>query len=113
VTDPLLNVGDHPPGIGFVPVAIEFLRGEPELNHEIAGQVLRFDLAALFPPQPDQGGLVIAHDDPGVGAADKAAAVYSVDFNLLEMFWHDDPTALVLTLDCGISTCDSSTIQCL
>jgi hypothetical protein len=29
------------------------------------------------------------------------------------MFRHDNPTALVLTLDCGISTCDSSTIQYL
>jgi len=68
---------------------------------------------ALLAPEPDQGGLVITHDDPGVGAADKEAAVYSVDFNPLEMFWHDDPTALVLTLDCGISTCDNSTIRCL
>jgi len=49
---------------------------------------------ALLAPEPDQGGLVITHDDPGVGAADKEAAVYSVDFNPLEMFWHDDPTAL-------------------
>ena len=31
-------------------------------------------LAALFPPQPQQGRLVGAHDDPGVGAADEAAA---------------------------------------
>ena len=68
---------------------------------------------ALLAPEPDQGGLVITHDDPGVGAADKEAAVYSVDFELCEMIWHDDPSALVLTLDCGISTCDNSTIQCL
>src|SRR6516164_323561 len=113
MTDPLLNVGNQLPGIGFVPATIELLDREPELNHKIAGQVLRFDLAALFSPQPDQGVLVITHDDPGVGAADKKAAVYSVNFELCEMIWHDDPSALVLTLDCGISTCDNSTIQCL
>src|SRR5262249_61550767 len=86
---------------------------EPELTREIARQVLRFALPALLAPQRDQGSLIIPPDDPGVGAADKEASVYSVDFNPLEMFWHDDPTALVLTLDCGISTCDISTIQCL
>jgi len=92
-------------------LAIELLGSAPELDHEIARQVLRFDLAALLSPQPHQGVVVITHDDPGVGAADKEAAVYSVDFELCEMIWHDDPSALVLTLDCGIGTCDNSTIQ--
>ena len=45
-----------------------------ELDDEIAGQVLRLDLAALFPPEPQQGGLIIAHDDPGIRAADEVAA---------------------------------------
>ena len=30
-----------------------------------------FNFAALFPPEAKKGGLVVAHDDPGVGAADK------------------------------------------
>ena len=34
----------------------------------------RLDLAALFPPQPQEGGLIVAHDDPGVRAADERAA---------------------------------------
>ena len=71
---PLLDICDDPPGIGLVPAPVKLLGGEAELHDQIAGQVLRLDLAALFPPQPQQGGLVIAHDDPGVGAADKAAA---------------------------------------
>ena len=29
---------------------------------------------ALLPPQPEQGGFVVAHDDPGVRAADEGAA---------------------------------------
>ena len=48
---------------------------DAKLDDEIAGQVLRLDLAALFPPQPHQSRLVIAHDDPGVRAADEVAAV--------------------------------------
>ena len=48
---------------------------EPELDDEVAGKVLRLDLAAFLAPQPQQGGLIIAHDDPGVRAADEVAAV--------------------------------------
>ena len=33
------------------------------------------DLAALLAPQAEQGGLVIAHDCPGVRSADKLAAL--------------------------------------
>jgi hypothetical protein len=36
---------------------------------------LRLKFAALFLPQPQQGGLVVAHDDLRVRAADEAAAV--------------------------------------
>ena len=35
----------------------------------------RLDLAALFLPQPDQGGFVITHDDPGVRATDEVSAI--------------------------------------
>ena len=72
---PLLDVCDDLPGIGLVPAPIKLLGGEAELHDQVAGQVLRLDFAALFPPQPQQGGLVVAHDDPGVRAADEGAAV--------------------------------------
>ena len=48
---------------------------DAELDDQVAGEVLGLDLAALFPPEPEQGGLVIAHDDPGVRAADKVPAI--------------------------------------
>ena len=48
---------------------------DPKLHDEVAGQVLRLGLAALLAPKPDQGGLIAAHDDPGVRAADEGAAV--------------------------------------
>ena len=41
---------------------------------QVGGQVLGLGLAALLPPEADQGGFVVAHDDPGVRAADKGAA---------------------------------------
>ena len=58
MADPLLDVGDDPPGIGLVPAPVKLLGGEAELDDKIAGQVLRLDLTALFPPQAQQGGLV-------------------------------------------------------
>ena len=53
---------------------IERLGHDPELDDEIGGQVLGLDLAALFPPEAEQGGFVVAHDDAGVGAAYKGTA---------------------------------------
>jgi hypothetical protein len=69
MTDSLLDVGDHLPGIDLVPAPIEVLGRKPELDHEIARQVLRFNLTALFAPEPDQGGFIVAHDDPSIRAA--------------------------------------------
>src|SRR5262249_40529535 len=74
VTDLLLNVGDDLPGIGLIPAPIEILGGKPELDHQIAGQVFRLDFSPLLPPQPDQRRLVASHNDPGIRAADIAAA---------------------------------------
>jgi hypothetical protein len=44
-------------------------------SDEIAGEVLRLDLAALLAPEPEQGSFVIAHDDPRIGPADEVAAI--------------------------------------
>ena len=73
--DAALDIGEDLAGIALVPAPVEVLGDDPELDDEVAGKVLRLDLAALLPPQPHQGGLVIAHDDPGVRAADEVAAV--------------------------------------
>ena len=37
------------------------------------GALLRLYFTAFFPPEPDEGGFIIAHDDPGVRAADEVA----------------------------------------
>jgi len=56
-------------------MAVEGFGDDPELDDEIAGEVLGLDLTALFTPQAGEGGLIIAHDDPGVRAADEITAV--------------------------------------
>ena len=51
----------------------------PELDDKVAGQVLWLDLAAFFAPKPQQGGLIVSHDDPGVRTADEVAAVNRIE----------------------------------
>jgi hypothetical protein len=73
--DAALNIGDASAGVALVPEAVEVLRSGPELNDEVAGQVLWFGFASFLTPQADQSSLVTAHDDSGVRAADEATAV--------------------------------------
>jgi hypothetical protein len=59
----------------LVPDPIERLGHQTELDNEVAGQVFGLGLAALFAPEAEQGdGLVVAHDDAGVGAAYKGTS---------------------------------------
>jgi hypothetical protein len=69
--DPALNVPDCPSGVPLVPSAVDLLGGRPELDDEVAGEILGLGLAALLAPETDEGGLVVAHNDPGVRAADE------------------------------------------
>jgi hypothetical protein len=50
-----------------------------KLDDEIAGEVLRLALASFLAPEAHEGGLVIAHDDAGVRAADEIAALRRSD----------------------------------
>ena len=70
-----LHLGHGLAGIAFVPAPVEVFGDRAELDDQVAGQVLRLDLAALLAPQAEQGGFVVAHDDPGVGAAKKGATI--------------------------------------
>jgi len=62
----MLYAFDGLPGIALVPVSVEGFGDEAELDDEIARLVLRLDLAAFLPPEAEEGGFVIAYDDPGV-----------------------------------------------
>jgi hypothetical protein len=72
--DPALHVSDLPASVALKPGAVQLLGCSPELHDEIAGEVLRLGLAPFLAPQAFQGGFVAAHDDPGIGAADKCAS---------------------------------------
>jgi hypothetical protein len=50
VLDPALDVLDGISGIAFVPLAIEVLGHQTELDDEVRGEVLRPDLAAFLLP---------------------------------------------------------------
>jgi hypothetical protein len=65
--DPPLDICNDLPGIGFVPASIEVFGGKAKLNDEVARKVLGLRLSAFLPPKPDQSGLIVPHDDPGVG----------------------------------------------
>ena len=72
---PMLDAFDRLPGVALVPMPVEGFSHQPELDDEVAGQVLRLGLAPFLAPEADQGGFIVAHDDPGVGAADERAAL--------------------------------------
>ena len=75
MADCLLDVGDDLAGIRLVPAPIEVFRDQPELNNEVAGEILRLDLAAFLSPQPQKGCFVIAHNNAGIRAANEVAAI--------------------------------------
>jgi len=56
---------------GLIPAPIEVLRYDPELDDEVAGEVLGFDLAALLAPEAEEGCFVTAHDGPRLRATDE------------------------------------------
>jgi hypothetical protein len=73
VPNMMLHVGNDLSGIGLVPTPVQLLSSQSELDEKVGGEVLRLDLAAFFPPKPQEGGLIVPHDDPGVRAADEVS----------------------------------------
>jgi hypothetical protein len=71
-----LFVLDDLPGIQCVPVAIQFLSRDAELDNEVFGKVLRLLFPSFLAPESPQGIFIGAHDDSGIGAANKKAAAY-------------------------------------
>ena len=76
VPDLALNIGKNLTGIGLVPAPIQLLSRNAKLDDQIARQVPGRDLTALLPPQAEKGGLIVAHDDAGVRAADEVTAEF-------------------------------------
>jgi hypothetical protein len=63
------------PGVALVPAPVEILRDRPKLDSQVVRQILRLNLAALLPPKPQQGSLIVTHNDPGIRAANEGAPV--------------------------------------
>ena len=74
VPDMRLHIRDHLTCISLVPASVQFLGNRPKLYNEVAREVLRLDLAAFLPPQSQEGGFLIAHDNPSIRASDKEAS---------------------------------------
>ena len=51
---PALDVGEDLPRVAFEPMPVQGFGDHAELDNEIAGEVLRLDLAPLLAPQPQQ-----------------------------------------------------------
>ena len=54
---------------------VQVLGHGAKLDDQVARKILWLSLATLLPPKAVKGGLVVTHDDPGVGAADEGASV--------------------------------------
>jgi hypothetical protein len=76
MSEPVLNAFNGLPGVALVPIPVEGFGHDPELDDEVAGEVLRFDFSPLYLPEAEEGGLIGAHDCAGIGAADEFTAIY-------------------------------------
>ncbi len=77
----LLHVLDVLPGAALEPATVQLLGHRAELNDQVLREIRRRQLAALFPPQPDEVFLIVAHDDAGIRSADEVASVVGVETN--------------------------------
>ena len=48
--------------------------GKAQLDDKVARKVFRLDFTAFFSPESEEGSFIVAHDDPGVRAADEVSA---------------------------------------
>src|SRR5579863_6219727 len=69
VVDPFLDATDSLAGVALVPSPVQVFGDAPELNDKVVGEILRLNLPSFLAPQPNQGGLVITHDQSGVRPA--------------------------------------------
>ena len=66
VVDPLLDGCDDLACVALIPVPIERFCRYPELDDEVAREIFRLGFTPFFAPEAQEGGLVIAHDDPSI-----------------------------------------------
>jgi hypothetical protein len=59
-----LHVRDRVAGVALVPLAVEVLGCQAELDDEIGREVFRPDLAAFLLPEADQSLFILTHAAP-------------------------------------------------
>jgi hypothetical protein len=79
MTDPALDIGEYLTRIGLIPAPVQLFGRNAELDNEIARKIRGLDLAPLLTSEADQGRLIIAHNDPGVRAADEVTPISGFD----------------------------------
>ena len=73
--NPLLDGSDFLAGLSLDPAAVQIFGDEPQLDDQLTREVQTCLLTALLPPECEERLLVLAHDDPGIGAADEAPSI--------------------------------------
>jgi hypothetical protein len=68
---PSLDGGHDLAGISLEPEPIEGLGHDAELHEKVPGQILWLRLAPLLLPEANQGGCIVAHNDPRIRTADE------------------------------------------
>ena len=86
--EPPLDRGDGLASVALVPMPVERFGNHSELDDKVARKVFRRSFAALLAPEAEEGGLVIAHDDLGVRAADERPTGRLHAFLLLSEIGH-------------------------
>ena len=71
----LLHIRNDLPGIGLVPAAVQLFRGCSSWTTRLPERSSGSASPRFSRHSRSQGGLVLAHDDPGVGAADEVAPI--------------------------------------
>ena len=79
MADARLSVPNGLTCVALVPAAVELLGDGPELNDEIAGKILRLELAAFFAPETDEIFFIITHDDTGIRSANEIPAIVAIE----------------------------------
>jgi hypothetical protein len=74
-------VRTYQPGRALVPLPVPAFGGEPQLDDQIAGAVLWLQFAPLFSPLADKRCLIVAHDDPCIGAKVNRTAATLIGVN--------------------------------
>ena len=76
----MLDAFDGLASVAFVPMPIEGLSCQTELDEEVTGQVLRFDFAPFLAPLANEGSLFRAHNYSGIRASNEVTSIESYRF---------------------------------